>query len=220
VLIEFPTDGKEFLARILRVAKTESFPLSAITLDKKLSVFDVKKQFEKEPTLSFHTGPYNKGYKISSFSLSTNRGVMQAYFGDGRAFPVIDFYKAEKHENFAVSKEEAVSIGRSNYNPKEVSYGKPFQMKYNAGNVHEAYFDTMQKNLKSKVLLYARPLTMVLSNTSIPETDLKLGDLLDVHIYHPGTQNEIGYLTGKYLLGEKNVDISTTGINTQLVAVR
>lgn len=220
IWIQHTIPEKEYLSRILRAAKSESFPLSAVTADKKLSVIDVKKEFEKEATITLHNGPYSEGHIFSSFEVSTKRGVLKSYFGDNRSFPIIDFYKAEKHENISSSKEASQAIAESNFDEKAIEYGKPFQMKYNAGNVHESYFDTMQKNLKSKALLYSRPLSIVFAGTSFPDSEIKLLDLCEVHIFNPGTKKEIEYLSGKYLVVEKNVDITESGINTQFMVVR
>jgi len=206
---------KEFVDRVVSNAflAKDDLPIVAVNIDSKLIGVSVKKKFGEEPKQIFTNRKVDEDtskIRFTSYSLEGDSSIFKYMFSEGTVTNVYDFNKGSMKD---YSSNQKSMVDGKDY--EEVTYSRESPPLIDCGNCHDDYYQAYTSNLSNKVNLYGNTLYLFVSRKFLPESDLKLLDLVKVMLNKSDGAIE-DMLKGKYLITSKNIIIQQKGFTQRL----
>lgn len=220
---------KEFVTRTLKNAFIEEgeAPISAINLDRKLRVVQIKKMFaEKEPLFKL-SNIEKDAIRYTNYTVATNRGILQKAFMDDRQQPVIDMHTKDKTQQTNTWWNSLLqTFGmKIDENKPEVkpsgNYGDgiDYPILINCGNCHANYYLAYINNMKAKSLLHSLDVVVQVDTKYFKDSELRILDIIEF-IPVDEAQKPIKELSGKYMVTKKIVTFEDRKYSTKITLSR
>lgn len=220
---------KEFVTRTLKNAFIEEgeAPISAINLDRKLRIVQIKKMFaDKEPLFKL-SNIEKDAIRYTNYTVATNRGILQKAFMDDRQQPVIDMHTKDKTqqtntwwnsllETFGMKIDENKPEVKPSGNYGD---GIDYPILINCGNCHANYYFAYINNMKAKALLHSLDVVVQVDTKYFKDSELRILDIIEF-IPVDEAQKPIKELSGKYMVTKKIVTFEDRKFSTKITLSR
>ena len=212
--IRYNISEKQFVENVLeRTFIPNSYPIFGLNIEKKLFVYDAKKQFAKSPKVTFKHQDVQSDTIVGFESMSIeSNNVLQNFMSSGKELISLE----PKNWKRKTHKTNLNSLNGKNY------YDKTLNTKYtteiDSYNTHSKYFDAKVNNYSKWNQLQMYKVNLVVVNQFVPNNILTILDPVKL-VTHQG-QHQYDELSGKYLVESIIYKISRERTSQRFILVR
>jgi len=212
--IKYNISEKQFVEDVLeRTYIPNSYPIFGLNIEKKLLVYDAKKQFAKGPKVTFKHQDVQSDTIVGFESMSIeSNNVLQNFMSSGKELISLE----PKNWKRITHKTDLKSLNGKNYYDKKLN--TKYATEIDSYNTHPMYFDAKVTNYAKWNQLQMYKVNLVVVNQFVTNDILTILDPVKL-VNHSG-QHQYDELGGKYLVESIIYKISRERTSQRFILVR